>query len=71
MEPCAYSMEQIEAMQNVDIRTVDPTRLRDIRGFKGVGGPVPRPGNQAQHTGEGRAAQEPVGVDNGAGGRRY
>ena len=31
MEPCAYSMEQIEAMQNVDIRTVDPTGLRDIR----------------------------------------
>ena len=31
MEPCAYSMEQIEAMQNVDIRTVDPTTLRDIR----------------------------------------
>lgn len=31
MEPCAYSMEQIEAMQNVDIRTVDPETLRDIR----------------------------------------
>ena len=24
MEPCAYTMEQIKAMQNVDIRTVDP-----------------------------------------------
>ena len=34
MEPCAYSMEQIEAMQNVDIRTVDPTGLRDIREVK-------------------------------------
>ena len=34
MEPCAYSMDQIEAMQNVDIRTVDPTGLRDIREVK-------------------------------------
>ena len=34
MEPCAYSMEHIEAMQNVDIRTVDPTGLRDIREVK-------------------------------------
>ena len=34
MELCAYSMEQIEAMQNVDIRTVDPTGLRDIREVK-------------------------------------
>ena len=34
MEPCAYSMEQIEAMQNADIRTVDPTGLRDIREVK-------------------------------------
>ena len=34
MEPCAYTMEQIEAMQNVDIRTVDPTGLRDIQEVK-------------------------------------
>ena len=34
MEPCAYSMEQIKAMQNVDIRTVDPAGLRDIREVK-------------------------------------
>ena len=34
MEPCAYTMEQIKAMQNVDIRTVDPTGLRDIREVK-------------------------------------
>ena len=34
MEPCAYSMEQIEAIQNVDIRSVDPTGLRDIREVK-------------------------------------
>lgn len=34
MELCAYTMEQIEAMQNVDIRTVDPTGLRDIREVK-------------------------------------
>ena len=34
MEPCAYTMEQIEATQNVDIRTVDPTGLRDIREVK-------------------------------------
>ncbi len=26
-----YTREQIEAMQNVDIRTVDPETLRDIR----------------------------------------
>ena len=34
MEPCAYTMEQIKAMQNVDIRTVDPGGLRDIREVK-------------------------------------
>ncbi|MCX4373379.1 DUF6870 family protein [Oscillibacter sp. CU971] len=34
MEPCAYTMEQIKAMQNVDIRTVDPAGLRDIREVK-------------------------------------
>ena len=26
-----YTREQVEAMQNVDIRTVDPDTLRDIR----------------------------------------
>ena len=31
MEQTAYTREQIEAMQNVDIRTVDPDTLRDIR----------------------------------------
>ena len=31
MEPCTYTQEQVEAMQNVDIRTVDPDTLRDIR----------------------------------------
>mgnify|MGYP000674463119 FL=1 len=34
MEQCAYTREQIEAMQNVDIRTVDPAGLRDIRDVK-------------------------------------
>lgn len=34
MEQTAYTREQIEAMQNVDIRTVDPTGLRDIREVK-------------------------------------
>ena len=34
MEPCAYTMEQIKAMQNVDIQTVDPAGLRDIREVK-------------------------------------
>lgn len=34
MEQCAYTREQIEAMQNVDIRTVDPACLRDIRDVK-------------------------------------
>ena len=29
-----YTREQVEAMQNVDIRTVDPTGLRDIREVK-------------------------------------
>ena len=31
MELTAYTREQIEAMQNVDIRTVNPDTLRDIR----------------------------------------
>ena len=31
MEQTTYTREQIEAMQNVDIRTVDPNTLRDIR----------------------------------------
>ena len=34
MEQCAYTREQIEAMRNVDIRTVDPAGLRDIRDVK-------------------------------------
>ena len=34
MEQCAYTREQIEAMRNVDIRTVDPACLRDIRDVK-------------------------------------
>lgn len=35
MEPCAvFTEEQIMAMQNVDIRTVDPSTLRDIRDVK-------------------------------------
>ena len=34
MEQCAYTREQIEAMQNVDIRTVAPACLRDIRDVK-------------------------------------
>ena len=31
MSQCAYTREQVEAMRNVDIRTVDPDTLRDIR----------------------------------------
>ena len=31
MEMPAYTREQIEAMPNVDVRTVDPETLRDIR----------------------------------------
>ncbi len=31
MQQDTYTREQIEAMQNVDIRTVDPDTLRDIR----------------------------------------
>ncbi len=31
MGQTTYTREQIEAMQNVDIRTVDPDTLRDIR----------------------------------------
>ena len=34
MEQHIYTREQIEAMQNVDIRTVDPDTLRDIRDVK-------------------------------------
>ncbi len=30
-----FTREQIEAMQNVDIRTVDPDTLRDIRDGEG------------------------------------
>lgn len=31
MEPCILNREAIQAMQDVDIRTVDPETLRDIR----------------------------------------
>lgn len=31
MDQFNYTKEQVEAMQNVDIRTVDPATLRDIR----------------------------------------
>ncbi len=31
MEQCPYTMEQIKAMQDVDIRSVNPETLRDIR----------------------------------------
>ncbi len=34
MEPCAYTLEQLKAMQTVDVRTVDPATLRDIRDVK-------------------------------------
>ena len=34
MEQPIYTEEQIKAMQNVDIRTVDPAGLRDIRDVK-------------------------------------
>ena len=31
MEQCPYTLEQLKAMQAVDVRTVDPATLRDIR----------------------------------------
>lgn len=34
MGPCAYTLEQLKAMQAVDVRTVDPATLRDIRDVK-------------------------------------
>ena len=34
MEQHTYTEEQVKAMQNVDIRTVDPDTLRDIRDVK-------------------------------------
>ncbi len=34
MEPSAYTLEQLKAMQAVDVRTVDPATLRDIRDVK-------------------------------------
>ncbi|NCE65104.1 hypothetical protein D1159_11090 [Pseudoflavonifractor sp. 524-17] len=34
MEYQGFSREQLEAMRNVDIRTVDPAGLRDIRDVK-------------------------------------
>ena len=42
MEPCTYTQEQVEAMQNVDIRSVDPDTLRDIRDVK-VNTNLPKP----------------------------
>ena len=42
MEPCTYTQEQVEAMQNVDIRSVDPDTLRDIRDVK-VNTDLPKP----------------------------
>ena len=34
MEQPIYTEEQVKSMQNVDIRTVDPAGLRDIRDVK-------------------------------------
>jgi hypothetical protein len=34
MEQHTYTREEVEAMQNVDLRTVDPDMLRDIRDVK-------------------------------------
>ncbi len=34
MEPFAYTLEQLKTMQAVDVRTVDPATLRDIRDVK-------------------------------------
>ena len=34
MEQPIYTEEQVKAMQNVDIRTVDPAGVRDIRDVK-------------------------------------
>ena len=34
MEQCPYTLEQLKAMQAVDVRTVDPATLRDIRDVK-------------------------------------
>ncbi len=31
MEQCGYTQEQLAAMRNVNIRSVDPDTLRDIR----------------------------------------
>ncbi len=31
MEQCPYTLEQIKAMRDVDIRSVNPETLRDIR----------------------------------------
>ena len=31
MEQCPYTLEQLKAMQEVDVRTVDRATLRDIR----------------------------------------
>ena len=31
MEPCALTRETIQSMKDVDVRTVDPDTLRDIR----------------------------------------
>ena len=76
----ADDLVRVHSGQSLDKRLVHQLRLigldkqrhagEDGR-FEGVGCPMPCPGNQTQHTGEGRAAQEPVGVDNGAGGGNF
>lgn len=34
MKQCPYTLEQLKAMQAVDVRTVDQSTLRDIRDVK-------------------------------------
>ena len=34
MKQCPYTLEQLKAMQAVDVRTVDRSTLRDIRDVK-------------------------------------
>ena len=46
----------------------EPGHAGEHGGFQRVGRPLPRPGQQGQHTGEGFAAEKLVGVDKGADG---
>ena len=75
-----YDLIRVNGRQPLDKRLVHQLRLIGLDKqrhagedgpFERAGGSMPRSGNQTQHPGEGRAAQEPVSVDDGAGGSNF